>query len=104
MLTWYKNLYIGENAKKDHRKLIWKVNYKRKQSNVYLITIASNEKNVLDIIEARQLAQDIVRRNCPMIFGIALGYDDALQLVQKIIEETYQKQKNTDVCGYLQTK
>lgn len=104
MLKWYKNLYIGENAKKDHRKMVWKIKIKQKQEDVYLITLASNEKNVLDIIESRQLEQDIIRKHCPMIVGIALGYADALDLVQKIIEETYQAQENVDVCGYLQTK
>lgn len=104
MLKWYKNLYIGENAKKDHHKMIWKIKIKKKQEDVYLITLASNDKNILDIIETSQLEQEIVRRNCPLIVGIALGYADALELVQKIVEETYQTQGNVDIRKYLQVK
>ena len=39
-----------------------------------------------------------------MIVGLAAGYTEALEVVEKIIEETYQKQGNTDVRRYLEER
>ena len=57
---------------------------------MYLITLASNDKNILDIIETSQLEQDIIRKNCPLIVGIALGYTDALDLVREITKQAFE--------------
>ena len=37
-----------------------------------------------------------------MIVGLAAGYWEALELVQQIVAETYEAQKNTDVRRYLE--
>ena len=36
-----------------------------------------------------------------MIVGMASGYGEALEVVEKIVEETYLKQGDTDVRRYL---
>jgi hypothetical protein len=40
MLNWYKNLYIGDNAKKKPKKLIHKINQGAGVIDVYVITLA----------------------------------------------------------------
>lgn len=104
MLTWYKKLYVGDNAKKRKDRIIRRVNHRKFQMEVYLITLASNPDNLLEIVPAEQLIQKIVYRRCPMIVGLAVGYWEALELVQRIVAETYETQGNTDVRGYLQDK
>ena len=101
MLKWYKKLYIGDNAKKKVPSVIKKVNQGKLQYDIYLITLASNEKNLLEIIQANQLIQKTLRKLCPMIVGMASGYGEALEVVEKIVEETYLKQGDTDVRRYL---
>ena len=101
MLKWYKKLYIGDNAKKKAPSVIKKVNQGKLQYDIYLITLASNEKNLLEIIQANQLLQKTLRNLCPMIVGLAAGYAEALEIVERIVEETYQKQGDTDVRRYL---
>lgn len=101
MLKWYKKLYIGDNAKKKAPSVIKKVNQGKLQYDIYLITLASNEKNLLEIIQANQLVQKTLRKLCPMIVGMASGYEEALEVVEKIVEETYLKQGDTDVRRYL---
>ncbi len=104
MLKWYKKLYIGDNAKKNASSTIRKVNHKRVVFDVYLVTVASNPENLLEIISANQLLMAVPRKMCPLIVGIASGYAEAVELVQKIITETYQVQGNTDVRKYLKEK
>lgn len=101
MLEWYKKLYIGDNAKKKARTTIKKLKQGKLVLSAYVITLASNEKNLLDLFPAAQLKQKVSRNLCPMIVGLADDYEEALQLVQQIIEETYQRQGNTDVRAYL---
>ena len=48
MLKWYKKLYIGDNAKKKAKATVRKLNQGRLVLSFYVITLASNEKNLLD--------------------------------------------------------
>lgn len=104
MLEWYKNLYVGDNVKKNKSSIIRKINHKKATFGIYLITAASNPENLLEIIAANQLLMPMQRKLCPVIVGIAGDYTEALEIVQKIITETYQAEKNTDVRRYLQKK
>ncbi len=101
MLDWYKKLYIGENAKKDVAMAKWRLNHGKLQMNMFLITYASNPENLFDIIGTEQLLQKTVHRRCPIILGLAASKEEAIQIVQQIIEETYAKQKDVDVRRYL---
>ncbi len=101
MLEWYKMLYIGENAKKDAAKARRRLNHGKLQMNMFLVTYASNSENLLEIIGTEQLLQKSLHRRCPMIVGLAASKEEALQIVQQIVEETYEKQENVDVRRYL---
>ena len=101
MLKWSKNLYYGEQAKKKATRIRWRVEHRRPQYEVYLITLAQNRENQLEITEANQLLQKTVYRRCPEIIGIACGLWRALELVRQLAEATYRKQKNGDIRHYL---
>lgn len=104
MLKWYNNLYVGNNAEKSLQKAIDKLNHQRLVTGIYLITLASGEKNQLDIFSAVQLKQPALYDRCPMIVGIANGYEEALLLVVKILEETLKEKKNADMRAFLEEK
>ena len=89
MLNWSKNLYYGEQAKKKATRIRWRVEHRRPQYEVYLITLAQNPENQLEIIGANQMLQKTVYRRCPEIIGIACGYGEALELVRQLAEATY---------------
>ena len=48
MLNWYKNLYVGDNAKKKQKKLIRKINQGAGVIDIYLVTLAVNPANSLE--------------------------------------------------------
>ena len=91
----------AEQAKKKATRIRWRVEHRRPQYEVYLITLAQNPENQLEITEANQLLQKTVYRRCPEIIGIACGYGEALELVRQLAEATYRKQKNGDIRHYL---
>ena len=57
MLNWYKKLYVGDNAKKKKRQLMFKINAGAGVFDVYLITFACNSQNQLEIFSANELKQ-----------------------------------------------
>lgn len=103
-MKWYSYLYIGEGAEPKAKKIIRKLKTNTGQLDIYLITLASNGKDMLDIISSAYLKQPAVRRNLPMIVGIAKGYEEAVLLVKDMLIETYEKTGNYSVPEYLAKK
>lgn len=101
MLKWYEHLYVGENAKKRINYYIRRISNGKPVNDIYLVTIASNESNQLDIIKSYYLLQPIVKKMCPMIVGIAKGYEEARMLVISMVEETLAVTGDADVRNYL---
>jgi len=64
--------------------------------DVYLITLASNDKNLLDIYPGYVFLQPYFQEQELLILGIALGKDEAFSVAQKIIEDVY---GNTGALG-----
>ena len=77
MVNWYKNLYVGDTAKKKQKKWMRRIENKKAVPGVWLLTLPSNQQNNLDVIPADLLLQPDVRRNCPMIVGLAVSREEA---------------------------
>lgn len=103
-MKWYSRLYVSENAKKKQKKIIRKLNTNAGMLNVYLITLASNGVDLFDIISSAHLQQKPVRRNLPMIVGIACGYNEAVELSVQIVQETIESTGGVNVRQYLSEK
>ena len=103
MLNWYKNLYVGNTAKKKEKMIRRKINAGIGTLGVYLITLAVNPENHLEIISAVQLKQRIIRKRCPMIVGIAIGYEEALEIVERIAKEVWAETGTMDIRTWIIT-
>lgn len=90
-MRWYRKLYIGKTAKKKRYEIVWKVKHRAGMLGVYVITLASNEENLLDIIDSSVLLQPFYKNENIFIVGIACGYEEAIELAAHIIEELYRK-------------
>ena len=102
MLNWYKGLYVGNNAKKKKKKLIRKISRGAGVVDVYLITLAANHRDQLDIFPANELMQKARRKNCPVIVGLACGYWEALELVEAMVQQTYRETATGNVRKWLE--
>ena len=100
-MNWYSKLYIGEGAKPKAGKIIRKLKRNAGQVDIYLITLASNGQDMLDIINSAYLKQPAVRRSLPMIVGIAKGYEEALDLVEQMLMETHRETGGYRIVEYL---
>lgn len=104
MLEWNQNLYISKRASRFSKRTIHRINQGKATPGVYVLTYPSNENNVMDIVSTVMLLQKTTRRRCPKILGLANGREDALELMQKILLETYEQTGNFHVKDYLESR
>ena len=101
MLKWYEQLYVGEKAKKRVNYYIRRVSSGKPVNDIYLVTIASNGVDQLDIIKSFYLLQPIMRKRCPMIVGIGKGYEEARALAVSMVEDALAATGEADVRKYI---
>lgn len=101
MLDWYEPLYIGNNAKKKAEKYKKKLDQGKVLSDIFLITFSSGPEDQLEIIHSFYLIQNALYIRCPRIVGLAKGYEEALELVLQIAEETAAETGTGNIKDYL---
>ena len=96
MVNWYKNLYVGDTAKKKQKKWMRRIENKKAVPGVWLLTLPSNQQNNLDVIPADLLLQPDVR-----IVGLAMSREEAFELVEAIALETYRETGEVKIREWL---
>lgn len=99
-MKWYSDLYLGDSVKHP-RRLRWKIEHNAK-TMVYVIALSTAGGCLLDIIPSWVLLQKGYpwRKNLKII-GLARGYHEALEVVQKIVEDTYRNTGAIDIQSWL---
>lgn len=103
-MTWYEDLYVGESIVHKTKKVKWKICHNAGQIGIYVITLASNENNLLDIIPAQELLQKGYPKQNLHVIGLAKGYDEAVEVAVSIVDEVYRSTGSFAVAGYLAEK
>lgn len=97
-MNWHDPLYLGEEARKKEKKLIRKIEEKKSSFGVYVITLASNGTDLLDVLPASMLLAS--KDFKPEILGLAVTKDEAFELCEKIIMDVYRETNGFDVRSY----
>lgn len=100
-MKWYHDLFVSDSLAGKTNKIKWKINHNAGTVSVYVIAFASNSRNLLDIIPSWELMQKSYPKRDMKIIGLAQGYEEALELVRRIVDETYQHTGSVDVWSYL---
>lgn len=100
-MRWYKHMWISDSIKKKRWLVCKKIQYGKLQPNIYVLTLALNEDNLIDIYPSYILRQPYYKRQNLMIIGIAKGYDEAINLVKDMIEHIYKETNSTNVRDYI---
>ena len=90
-MQWADNLYLTDKTAKKKDKIIRKANRGIGMVSIYLITLASNREYLFDIFHAAHLKQPAFYKQDLYVVGIASGYEEALELVQRMIDDIYRK-------------
>ncbi len=103
-MRYYRYLYLSGSLEKKKEKIIRKLEEKRFQLNIYVITLAGNEKNHLEIYQSNLFLQPDFPYEDFFVVGIAGGYEDAVELVEEIAKEVYNETKGADIRSYILKK
>jgi hypothetical protein len=99
-MRYYKHLYVAEGLRKKE-KIIRKLNNNKLQMNIHVITLANNEKNQLEIYHSMVFLQPNFPYDDLFVVGLAKGYEDAVEMVEEIAQEVYNKTKGADIRSYI---
>ena len=100
-MKYYKYLHVSDDLKKKKDKIIRKLEKNKLQLNVQLIVLPESEHNQLEIINSQILLQRSYPKKDLFVVGIVSSYDGALEFVEKIAQEVYKDQDNTDIRNYI---
>ena len=100
-MKWYPYLYVGEGASKKKNKIIRKLKIGAGMIDVWVITEAANGEDQLDILSSAWLKQRAVRKKD---IKLIKGYEEAVDLVVQMAEETYRETGNGDILRYLKSR
>lgn len=103
-MIWYDDLYVGESIVHKTKKIKWKICHNAGQWNIYVIALASNRENLLDIIPSRELLQKGYPKKELCVVGLAGGYEEALEVAASIVEEVYRSTGAFRIEPYLKEK
>ena len=93
-LKFAQNLYLGEGIAPE------KLDKLKKRLNKKPL-LAKNPADQLDIFDARQLVQPHYKDEEFLVLGMASGYEDALQLIERITGECLKARGDCNLREYL---
>lgn len=101
-LTYHPGLYLGESIRKEKLDKIKKrLENKPLFSGVFLITLSRNASDQLEIYAAKQLAQSYYRKNPPYVIGIAGSHEEAVAMVEQLVQECLKARGDCALKEYL---
>jgi hypothetical protein len=86
--------------KKKKNKVIASINNREATFGVYCIAFASHPSNLFDILDANELLFPHYQKAEVTVVGLTKGRDEAIELVQSMLMEVYQKTGDFDVRTY----
>lgn len=100
-MKYYYSLYTDEYVKDKKEEIIKNIEHDKWQLDKYLIALTKNESNHLEIFNSVLLVQKAMPKDDLFVVGIANGYVEALELVEKITQEVYDETGGADIRNYI---
>ena len=103
-MRYYKHLYVAESLKKKRKKIISKLNKRKFQLEIHLLVLPETKNNQLDIINPNLFLQKNYPRKDYFVVGIAKGFEEALEILEEIVQNVYNETKGADIRSYILNK
>ena len=101
-MNWYHKLYLSESAKKHILRTVFRLNHGKFTPGYYLITLSNHPDHLLEITGSAYFVQESLRSRCSLVVGMTRDKQEALELTQQILMETYEHRGDFQVKEYLQ--
>lgn len=103
-MKYYHDLYLSDSLISKKEDIIEKLEKNQWQFSKFLIVLSQSENNHLEFFDSVLLTQNLMPKEELFVIGIADSYIGAVDLVQKITEEVYEKTEGTNIRNYLLKK
>ena len=103
-MRFYKYLYVQEQLEKKKYKIMEKLQQKKILLSCHVVAISQNPQNQLDIYSSRYLFQPGFPTDDLFVIAIVKSHEDAIEYVEKLVEDVYNETKRTDVRTYILEK
>ena len=103
-MKYYYALYTDKHTKDKLEQIKKKIEKNKWQFEIYLIALTKNDNNHLEIFNSVLLLQEAISKNELFLVGIASGYTECLDLVEKITQEVYDETSGVDIRNYILQK
>ena len=100
-MEFYKDLYVSESVNKRKDKILRKLKAGKGSLGCYIITLTKNPANQLEFFDSMLLQQKHERQDSKFLVGIAGCYEEALELVKKMSEDTYAKRNDLNIREFI---
>lgn len=104
MIEWYKDLITDEIIGDSYDEIVCNIINRKIVHNIYCICIPSNDKNLLDIINANEFKFSYYDKVTTKVIGISKGKNNAINVVKNLVENVYKNTGNYNVKEYFLNK
>ena len=100
MVKWCNKLYMDDTIRKNPDKWKSRLEESKLSGSLFCIALASNEKNLFDVMDCNELWFRHYRQNSVYVVGLAEDKGSAFGLLQEIIGDIYKETGGFDVRSY----
>ena len=101
-INFHYHLHLGEGLEyKDLMQMKKDLRENPVAANLFLITLATNEQEQLDIYDAKYLIQKYYSKNPPYVIGIAKNKEQAIAVVEKLMQECVTNRGDANLRAYI---
>lgn len=104
MIEWCTDIITDDTIAECSDQIICNIINRKILHNIFCIALASNDKNLLDIINANEFKFPHYDRITTKVIGICKGKDNAVDLVKRLLEDVYKQTGNYDLRTYYKGK
>ena len=103
-MKYYHDLYMSEAFISKKNEILDKLENNKWQLEKYVVALSKGEQNHLEIFHSVLLLQKAIDKENLFVVGITKDMQEALQLVEKITQEVYDKTGDADIRNYILQK
>lgn len=100
-MRFYKYLYVSDSMEKKKEKIIRRLKAGKFNLSCYVIALAKNPVNQLEFYDSAFLLQKNYKKDHIFVVGLAGCYEEALELVKQISEDTYKKRNDVNIRKFV---
>ncbi len=100
MVEFSGRLACGPKADKIKKALIRNLKKGKSVPFLYVVYISDSKTDQLEIVESMQIGLPFFENKDLYIAGLAIGEDEALELIRQMVDTVYSETGGTDIKGF----